>query len=54
MITWLVYLFGLRRNARAHVARECHACGTVGPTSCLPFLGGHRFCLSCAREIASP
>lgn len=47
-MSWWIFKRGLENNSGAS---KCFICGSVGKTSCLPFLGKKRFCLICAKQI---
>lgn len=51
MIGILIAMRGLKRAALNKDYRTCCACKSIGPTCCLPCLGGRRFCKDCAAKI---
>ena len=51
IIVIAVVLITENQNSKKN-PNQCRCCGKKdAKTTCLPFLGGARFCLDCAREI---
>ena len=42
---------GLKYSRKKNWKDKCACCGVVAVTSCLPFLGGKRFCARCGLRI---